>query len=424
MRIVGSNELRRIRRRGRQRIVAKVVRLKNRPHPIVARLLKRVVFVIVATGTVDREAEERFGRMLNDIVEPHVSVELVPVPREEPRRPQRSLIVRRHFVGSEHLDNHSVVALVLVQRLDNPVPPPPDVLATVADFFPVAGRIAVPPDVHEVPGPAFAVPWTVEQPVDGVFKSCRRFVFKERLSFFRCRWQAGQRERGSPQQHRPGGFSDGGDSETLVLVREESVDVVSNPRCRNVRHLRLDRGKERPVPRRGFGNRLVGSHGPARDPGRKPGGLRPGQSRAGIRRRHPIVVVRGHSLQQETLRGRAFHEDRPVVSPLFDQARRIQPEPAFLFAGTVARKTLIPQQRLDIRHVVDGTCFFGRQLISQRRPLRQRPHTEVQDEAAKWEIFRGVHDRPFISKTKQPALYCRAALLTACLKSGHRGGGL
>ena len=69
-----------------QLIIAKVVRLENRPHSVIALLLKRVVLVIVTAGTIQGEAKKRLRRMLDDIVEPDVAVELVPVPRKEPCR--------------------------------------------------------------------------------------------------------------------------------------------------------------------------------------------------------------------------------------------------------------------------------------------------------------------------------------------------
>ena len=67
---------------------ADVVRLEEGPEAVVVLLGDRVVLVVVAAGAVERQAEERLGRVLDRVCEPDVAVELVPVADEEAGRPQ------------------------------------------------------------------------------------------------------------------------------------------------------------------------------------------------------------------------------------------------------------------------------------------------------------------------------------------------
>ena len=308
------------------------MRLKNRPHAIVAHLLERVVFVIVTTSTTHGDPKKRLRRMLDNVVEPEVSAELVPVPREEPGRPQGRLILGRHFIRGEHLDDHPVVSLVAIERLDDPVPPPPDVLSTVAEIFAVAGRIAVAPDVHEVSSPPLAIAWALQQAINCLFKGHRRFVVEKPAAFLQ-RWrEAGQYERSSSEQHRPGSFADRGHTDPVVLGREKPVDVTTNPASRSARHVGFDGWQKGPVSGRIFGNRFVGRCGSRCDPGGQLCDLFRRQSRAVLRRWHPVVVVCGDSFQDETLAGRSSDVSRTAFTALPNKTRRIQPQSACLFA--------------------------------------------------------------------------------------------
>src|SRR5439155_6160311 len=71
----------------------------------------------------------------------------------------RVSIAGSKLVAGKHLDDQPVVALVLVERLDNPIAPAPDMPAAVAQLVEAAAAvpIAVPPNIHPVPAPALAV---------------------------------------------------------------------------------------------------------------------------------------------------------------------------------------------------------------------------------------------------------------------------
>ena len=63
----------------RRPIGADVVRFKDGPQTIVFLLRNRIVFVIVAAGALKRHADERFARVFNGLVQPHVPIKLVPI---------------------------------------------------------------------------------------------------------------------------------------------------------------------------------------------------------------------------------------------------------------------------------------------------------------------------------------------------------
>ena len=65
--------------------------------------------------------------MLNRVVEPDVSIELVPVSHEKAGRTERFRIIGSDLVASEHFPDHLVVADVGIQRFDDPVARSPDV---------------------------------------------------------------------------------------------------------------------------------------------------------------------------------------------------------------------------------------------------------------------------------------------------------
>src|SRR5207248_2393435 len=110
--------------------------------------------------------EEGLGRVLDGGLEPDVPVVLEPVPHEVAGGTQRLRVAGRGLVGGEHLDDHAIVTLVLIERLDDPVAPVPDVGLALADLGAIAVPVAVPPDVHPVSPPALTVPGAGQQTID------------------------------------------------------------------------------------------------------------------------------------------------------------------------------------------------------------------------------------------------------------------
>ena len=145
--------------------------------------------------------------------------------------------------AGEHLLDHPVVGLVRVERLDDPVAPPPDVRLALADLRLVAVPVAVPPDVHPVPAPALAVLRRGEQAIDD------RLVVRQLVAqLLRRRRQADQIEIDAPQQQVRRRFANRRQLQLGVLGGDEGVDRIGGPgRVGDVRHRRPNRLLERPV---------------------------------------------------------------------------------------------------------------------------------------------------------------------------------
>ncbi len=154
----------------RHPVDADVIGLEERAKAIVIHLRDRVVLVVVTAGALHRYAEERARRVLDRVRQPDIAIEDVPVARQEPGGAEDVGVVRGQLVARQHLEHHAVIALVGVERLDDPVAPAPQVRVAEADFLAEAVPIAIPPDVHTVPAPAFAV--TARWPAGG--RPCAR----------------------------------------------------------------------------------------------------------------------------------------------------------------------------------------------------------------------------------------------------------
>ena len=113
--------------------------------------------MVVALGTVQGQTKERLARVLNGSIKPGGAVEEIVVTREEARGSERLGILGRQFIGRNHFLNHPVIALVLVERLHNPIAPMPDVLLAVAQLRTEPVPVRVPPNIHPVPRPTLAV---------------------------------------------------------------------------------------------------------------------------------------------------------------------------------------------------------------------------------------------------------------------------
>ena len=160
-----------------------VVVVQEGEQPVVLFLRDRVELVVVALGTLDRQAEDA-------LAEASMRSNIASMRNCSGSMPPSSLIIelRRKPVatiwscvafGSRSpanlLDDELVVGQVAVERVDDPVAVEPDLarlVLLVAVAVGVAGR------VEPVPRPALAVVRRGEQPVDqllvGVAGSCRR----------------------------------------------------------------------------------------------------------------------------------------------------------------------------------------------------------------------------------------------------------
>ncbi len=161
------------------------MRVEDGPEPVVFLLRDRVGSVIVALGTADGHAEESLGGVFEGVLNPLFAAEHLVIADQKTGGAQGVRVVRGEFVGRKHFQHHPVVALVRIDGFDDPVAPAPDVGLAVADLIaPSPARpIAVPPDIHPMPRPAFAMARILEQAIDESFVGFRRAIGKEGFLF-------------------------------------------------------------------------------------------------------------------------------------------------------------------------------------------------------------------------------------------------
>ena len=216
-------------RLARQAVGADVIRFEERAEGVILFLGHGIEHVLVAAGTVDRDAEKCLGRVFDGVIEPDVAIERKPVAHQKARGPQGRGIRRSQLVAREHLLDHAVVALVLVERLDDPVAPVPDVRLAFAHFLAKAGPVAVTPNIHPVPAPALAVTRAGQQAVDDLLIRLTGCVGQESVQLRPCRREAGEIEGHAAQPAVPGRLWTRLEPPRFVLGGDEGVDRVSHP---------------------------------------------------------------------------------------------------------------------------------------------------------------------------------------------------
>ena len=291
--------------------------------------------------------------MLDDIVEPDVAAELVPVAGEEPGGAQRVHVGRGRLVSRQHFCQHTVITLVGVQGLDDPVAPSPDVLAAVTDFFSESRGVAVAPDVHPVPGPAFAVAGALEQPVDGASVGSGRSVSKEGSQLISGRRQPQQVEINPAQQDGARGLADSDQAAALLLAGDEPVELVAYPGRFGLRGRGTAKRLEGPmlswVGRDGL---VVRGDRALVNPLAEQGNLfcRQGLALA----RHTVIrVLSCKPFDQQAPGGFTIRIQRTAVAALAQEHCSIQAKPAFLPQRAVAGEAMLGKDRLDLFLVID-----------------------------------------------------------------------
>ena len=186
--------------------------------------------------------------MLHGILQPDVAVVAEPVSNQEAGRPQCGGIERGDLVGGQHFLDHSVVGLVRVRGFDDPVAPAPDVRLAFPHLGIVPRPVAVAPDVHPMPTPAFAMAGAGQQIFhdrEVTLFSGLRGVLRQ---FLRCWRNPDQIHVDPPEQHmwRSGLLRD--QAMRGMLSGEKGVDRIPNPRLvRRHRDRRLHDWTERPM---------------------------------------------------------------------------------------------------------------------------------------------------------------------------------
>lgn len=88
--------------------------------------------------------------------------------------------------------------------------------------------IGVPPQIHPMPSPPFAVPRITQQPIDNVFVSRRRFVREKRPQLLASRRQSDQVEINAPEQDMLLGRGTWFDARGFEFRRDKRVNFISN----------------------------------------------------------------------------------------------------------------------------------------------------------------------------------------------------
>ena len=197
---------------GRRDMVGRLIGvIEQRHHRIVIGVQDRVVLMRMALGAVEREAHPS-GAGRADAVDHGVEAVFVRVGAAffvehrvavEARGDEVVGRGARQEVAGELLDAELVVGEVSVQGLHDPVTVGPDGARTV--FLEAVG-VGVAGEVEPATGPAFAVAWRSEQPIDELFVGIWRFVVREGIGFFGRGRDPGEVERHASHERVAVGF--------------------------------------------------------------------------------------------------------------------------------------------------------------------------------------------------------------------------
>ena len=155
--------------------------------------------MVVTPGAIERDAQKGLACVFDRVVEPRITIEEVPIASQITGGSYRLGVTRRDLIGGQHLHDHAIVGLVIIQGLDDPVSPSPDMRLALADLGAMAIPIAVSPDIHPVTSPAFSVLRTAKELIDHGFPGMRGIVVEKGLHLCGGRWKANQIDVDSSQ---------------------------------------------------------------------------------------------------------------------------------------------------------------------------------------------------------------------------------
>ena len=214
----------------RHAIGSHVMRFKKGAEPIVIGLRNRIVFVRMTASAFEGQSQESGRGVLHDVAEPDIPVEEIPIAGEIACGTHHRGIVRRQFIAGNHLHNHPVVRLVLVQRFHGPVAPTPDMPLRIADL--VALTVSVPvrisPDVEPVTAPALAIAGALQQLADNLIVGLRIVAYGECGDLLRCWRQSGKVHVDAPQERGLIGLWQRGQAAFGTVVLQKRIDWVSS----------------------------------------------------------------------------------------------------------------------------------------------------------------------------------------------------
>ena len=111
----------------------------------------------MALAAVHGQAEQAFAHVFHGFLHPGVPVEEEKIARQKPGGPDFFQIPRIQLIRGQHLPQHFIVRQARVEGFHNPVAPVPHVFLAVPELVAEAPPVAVTPNVHPMPRPAFAM---------------------------------------------------------------------------------------------------------------------------------------------------------------------------------------------------------------------------------------------------------------------------
>ena len=220
-------------------ISAHVVRREYRPQRVVILLRERVVLVVMTPRARQSNPHKGLRGVLHYVVHPLVALVKI-MPGEISRCAQGGSVLRHRLVCREHLEHHTIVFLVRIQRLHDPVAPMPYVPLTFAQRLLVARPVAVAPNVHPVPAPAFAVGGMCQQFVHHPFIGSGGSVLEKRRPLFRRGRQPDEIKVNPPQPNIPRRFRTRLQPALCLRRCNEGINRIANrqPTFHRLRHCR------------------------------------------------------------------------------------------------------------------------------------------------------------------------------------------
>jgi hypothetical protein len=316
-----------------------------------------IVFVVVAFGAVDGEAEERFAEMFDGFFEPLVAIEEEEIAGEVACGAEFGGICGVEFIGGEHFANELIVGGIGVERFDDPVAPMPEIFLAIAELVIEAPPVAVAPDIHVVARPAFAVARIMEEAFGGLGVGIGVGIGEEGVDFFAGGREADEIEEEASEEDEGRGIWLGGKGMGLVILGDEGVDGIADPEGigggGDGRSGRWEKGPMGAGVR--FGEFIFWGWGTGGDPVLEELDLGWGEGFAFVAGGHAVIgIFFGDAFDEEAFGGLAGEERGAGFSAFFDEVDGIEAEIGFLFEGTVAGEAAGAEEGFDVALVIGG----------------------------------------------------------------------
>ena len=323
---------------------------------VVVGLSDRVVFVIVAAGATERQAEEGAAGGVDGVFERQVP-QFIRGGGIAPGQCQVAggddLFVTTGIVGrwvggedvaGELFADELIERLVVLEGVEH-------VVAVEAGFGDgiigvVAGRVGVAHDVEPVASPAFAVVGRGEQAFDEAGPGVGRGVGQIFVDFGGRRGQAEKVEVGAAQEHCRWGAIDGGE---LLVAKARTDEAIDGRESRIDVRGGLDGGEGLEGPMTGGGKRIGGGiawRGPGGAVVDPAGDVVDGVGGQFFVGGHgDFVVSATDGLDEQAVVGLAWNESRPVVAAGQEGRARVNAQTTARLLAAVALGAGVRQQR-------------------------------------------------------------------------------